>query len=175
MKMDNASTYGLRLDQMADLFALGAEGFDPAAERADDRTLQTLLGEQLTSAEPKGSLVRDTLVMMVGAPDHLVGKPLAVIFLEGESDLGLLREIKNASKALSCSLDSATETALARTIYFAAIAAALVHHDIRISQSTYETLAESLTMLIEKPWIVPELAELFSRARDICRDRQDTA
>ena len=175
MKMDNPSTYGLRLDQMADLFALGAEESDPAVEKADDQTLQALLAEQLTCTEPKGSLIRETLEMMIGAPDQLRGESLAKVLLEGDSDLGLLKDIKDASKALSYALDSSTETALARTLYFSAIAAALVYHDVRISQSTYATLAESLTILIEKAWIVPELAELFSRARDICRDRQDAA
>ena len=175
MEMDNPSTYGLRLDQMADLFAIGAEGSDAATEKADDETLRALLAEQLNCIKPKGSLVRETLVMMLNAPGPLADKPLSQVLLSGDFGVDLLRAIKDASKTLSCSLDSATETALARTIYFAAIAAALVHHDAIITQNTYATLADSLATLIAKPWIGRDLGQLLSRARNICRSRQDGA
>jgi len=47
VKMEKKSTYGLRLDQMAGLFAMGAGEADPVAERGDDETLRDLLHEQL--------------------------------------------------------------------------------------------------------------------------------
>jgi hypothetical protein len=173
--MDGKSTYGLRLDQMADLFAMGAEGPDPEAEKSDDETLRTLLQEQLTCTEPRGSLLRETLVMMLGSPegeaDPLKGKPLGEVLLSPLSDVDLLGAIKDCSKTLSCALDSRTETALARTVYFAAIAAALVNHEAKITQNSGETLAESLTTLMEKRWMALQLVELFSQARQICRRR----
>ena len=85
----------------------------------------------------------------------------------------MIRAIKDCSKTLSCTLDSRTETALARTVYFAAITSALVHHDTKITQNSYATLAESLAMLIEKRWMAPELVELFSQARHICMSRSN--
>ena len=177
MRMEKKSTYGLRLDQMASLFAMGADDPDPAAEKDDDETLRDLLYEQLICTQPKGSLLLDTLAMMIdplgGETSALEGRTLGDVLLGPRSDVGLLGAIKDASKTLSCTLDSRTETALARTIYFAAIAATLVHHDVKITQNSYETLAESLATLIEKRWMVPELVELFSQARQICMSRSD--
>lgn len=171
MKMEKKTTYGLRLDQMAGLFAMGA------GERSDDETLRDLLHEQLMCAEPRGSLLRETLVMMIDRTDGATGIPagrtLGEVLLNPQSDLDLLGAIKDAGKTLSCTLDSKTETALARTVYFATIAAALVHHDAKITQHSCETLAESLALLIEKRWMAPELVELFSQARRICMSRSD--
>ena len=175
--MEKKSTYGLRLDQMAGLFAMGTGDPDAAAEKDDDETLRDLLHEQLICTQPKGSLLLDTLVMMMdplgGETSSLEGRTLGEALLAPASDVGLLGAIKDASKTLSCTLDSKTETALARTVYFAAIAATLVHHDAKITQSSYAMLAESLTMLIEKGWMAPELVELFSQARQICMSRSD--
>ena len=176
MTMEKKTTYGLRLDQMAGLFAMGAGEPDPAAERGDDETLRNLLHEQLTCTKPKGSLLRDTLVMMIDRTDGETGMPagrtLGEVLLNPQSDLELLGAIKDAAKTLSCTLDSKTETALAKTVYFAAIAGALVHHDAKITQHSCETLAKSLA-LIEKQWMAPELVELFSQARRICMSRSD--
>ncbi len=175
--MVKKSTYGLRPDQMADLLALGAEAPDTTAEKCRNEILQALLHEQLTSVRPKGSLLRETLNMLIDpvrtpatGPDS---RPLGEILLSPQSDLELLRTIKDASKRLSCTLDSQDETALARTVYFAAIGAALVHHGAKITQMSNETLAESLALLTEKPWMTPDLIELFSRARQICQSELD--
>lgn len=170
--MEKKTTYGLRLDQMADLFALGVDDPDVTAGGDDEAALRELLREQLTCTTPKGSLLLDTLVMMI---DPLHGKTLGEVLLSAESDLDLIHAIKDCSKTLSVTLDSRTETALARTVYFAAIAGALVHHDTKITQNSYETLAESLAMLIEKPWMAPELVELFGQARQICERRAGQA
>lgn len=177
MKMEKKSTYGLRLDQLADLFAAGSEDPDPAAAQDGDTMLASLLREQLTCAGPKGSLLCDTLVMMMDRQGYDVGslgdRSLGEVLLSPQSDIGLLRAVKDCCKTLSCSLDSKTETALARTLYFAALTGALVYHDAKITQLPYETLAESLALLIEKGWMAPDLVELFSRARRICEERSD--
>jgi len=95
--MEKKTTYGLRLDQMAGLFAMGAGDPDPAAERGDDETLRDLLHEQLTCAEPRGSLLRETLVMMIdraaGATGVLAGRTLGEALLDPQSDLDLLGAI----------------------------------------------------------------------------------
>ncbi len=177
--MERESTYGLSLNQMAGLFAISSEDPDPAGAEAADEALAALLRDQLTCTESNGSLLLDTLVMMMDrvsdGPTSLAGRSLGEVLLNPESELGLLGAIKNCSKTLSCTLDSRTETALARTLYFAALAGALVHHNAKITQLAYPTLAESLALLIEKQWMAPELVALFSQARRICLDRSDDA
>ena len=177
MRVERESTYGLTLDQMAGLFAMGADDPDPAAGRAGDEALRDLLHEQLTRTDPKRSVLRDALVMMIASSGTdagaLANRPLGEILLNPQSDLGLLRAIKECSKTLSGNLDSRTEAALARTVYFTAIAAALVHHDAKITQNSCETLAESLTILMGKRWMAPQLARLFSQARQVCQSRSN--
>ena len=175
--MERKSTYGLRLDQMAGLFAMGSAEPDPAGAESADETLANLLHRELTCTEPNRSLLLDTLVMMMdrqGCDANSLGdRSLGEVLLNPQSDIDLLQAIKECSKTLSCSLDSKTETVLARTLYFAALAGALVHHDTKITQLPYETLAESLALLTEKGWMAQELVGLLSAARRICESRSD--
>ena len=175
--MERKSTYGLRLDQMAGLFAMGSAESDPAVVEGADEALANLLGQELTCTEPNRSLLLDTLVMMMDRLGYdagsLGGRSLGEVLLSPQSDVDLLRTIKQCSKTLSYSLDSETETALARTLYFATLAGALVYHDVKITELSYETLAESLTLLIEKEWMEQKLLGLFSQARRICESRSD--
>jgi hypothetical protein len=87
-------------------------------------------------------------------------------------DLPLLQALKDCSKAMSSALDAKSEVALATTIYYASLAAALVHRDRKITQHSYGTLDESFALLIEKDWMAPELIALFSRARSVCQSRR---
>jgi len=173
VSMDKRSTYGLRTDQMAVLFALGGEDPNSAGQYDAQENVAGLLNALLTCTRPEDSLFRDTLQMMMGQagcdPGVLTGKSLCNVLLSPQPDLDLLRTIKDCSKTLSNSLDSELDTALATTIYFAALASALVFHSRKISQNTYGKLDDSFTLLREKPWMAQELADLFSQARHICQ------
>jgi len=175
--MATMSTYGLRLDQMKNLFFMGAEPADSGETRNDNEKMADLLQEQLTRALPRGSLLLDALFMMLDRQGcdtrALAGKSLGQVFLDPGSDVELLEAIKNCSKKLSTALDSQAEAALATTLYFAALASVLVYHERKITQSTYEKLQESFARLTEKKWMTAELIDLFSRAQRICRNRQD--
>lgn len=174
MTMEKRSTYGLRLDQLAGLFALGIEG--PLEGREGRQRMAAMLREHLTSVLPSGPLLLDALVMMVGRLGYetrsLGGKTLVGVLLNAGTDIGLLRAIKECCKRLSSGLGPGAETAVATTVYYAALASALVYHDKRITQHSYETLDEAYKMLMAKPWMDPDLAGLFSHARRICRDKR---
>ncbi len=174
--MTSKSTYGLRLDQMADIFSISVDDPGPAGEEGHDQRMARLLREQLTCRVPKGSVFRDVVLMMMGQlgsdPQLLAGRSLQEVLLDSQADVGLLRAIKDCSKRLSGALDSEAERTLATTLYFAALASALVYHDEKITQSTYEKLDESFALLIKKNWMAHELIELFSRARQICESRR---
>jgi len=175
--MEKESTFGLRLDQMASLFSMSVGEPDPSDEEGEREQMAALLQEQLASALVKRSLLFDTLVMMLDQQGHdtrfLAGTSLGEVLLSPQSDIALLQGIKNCSKKLSERLNSQAESALATTLYFAALASALVHHDRKITQHSYEKLDESFALLIEKRWMDQGLAELFSRARRICEARRN--
>ena len=174
--MENESTHGLRLDQLAGLFSLGVEDPDPAGAAGHDEKMAGLLREQLSCVLPKDMLLFDALVMMMGRLGcdvrSLAGRSLLEVLLSPQSDVGLLQAIKDCSKKLSFSLDSKMEAALATTIYYAALASALVHHDRKITQYSYEALDRSFATFAAKKWIPPELSALFLRAGGICRDKR---
>ena len=173
------STYGLRLDQMRNLYCMGADRPDSASERDDNEEMADLLQEQLTRALPRGSLLLDALFMMLGRQGcdtrPLAGRSLGEVFLDPQFDVSLLEALKTCSKTLSAALDSQAESVLATTLYFAALASVLVHHDKKITQSTYEKLEESFALLTQKKWMTRELIDLFSRAQRICHSRRDPA
>jgi hypothetical protein len=176
--MENESVHGLRLDQLAEVFSIGADDPDPAGTGDDEQSMACLLREQLCRILPKGSLLFDALIMMMGRLGcdvrSLAGQSLLEVLLSPHTDVGLLQAIKDCSKRLSASLDSKAEAALATTVYYAALASALVHHDRKITQYPYDSLDRSFAAFAAKRWVAPELAALFSRAGGICRDKRGT-
>jgi hypothetical protein len=162
---------------MQNLFSLGTAKPDPSDEEGDNEKMADLLEEQLACALPERSLLFDALITMMEQQGYdtqpLAGKPLRQVLSDPASDIGLLRAIKECSKTLSCTLDSEVEMALATTIYYAALASALVHHDEIITQSSYEKLDGSLALLIGKKWMAEELVALLSQAQRICRIRRN--
>ncbi len=173
--MENESVYGLRLDQLADVLSLGMSEADA---NGSDTALAAHLREQLTCALPKGSLLFDALIMMLGRLGcdvrSLAGRSLLDVLLSPQSDIGLLQAIKDCSKKLSVSLDSKIDAMLATTVYYAALAGALVHHDRKITQYSYKVLSHSFAIFAARKWMVPELAELFVRAGQMCQDKRGT-
>jgi len=176
VQMENESVHGLRLDQLADVFSIGVDDPDPAS--GNDERMAGLLREQLSCVLPKGSLLFDALIMMMGRLGcdvrSLAGRSLLEVLLSPHTDVGLLQAIKDCSKKLSADLDSRMEATLATTIYYAALASCLVHHDRKITQYSYEALDRSFATFATKKWIAPELAALFMRANGICRDKRGT-
>lgn len=171
--MENSPTDKLRLDQLAELFSVGVD--DPDAASGQD--MAHLLHSQLTCTLPRGSLLFDALTMMMGRLGcdvrSLAGSSLIDVLSSPQSDVGLLQAIKDCSKRLSFGLESRAEAALATTTYYATLASALVYHDKKITQYSYETLSRSFAAFAAKEWIAPELAGLFARAQKICQDRRD--
>ena len=121
--MDKKSTFGLKLEQLANLFAVGVEKTVTFDDACDDREIADLLQSQLTTALPKDLVLFDSLLMMMGR--------------------------------LGCDARS--------------LAGSLVHHKKKITQYSYEALAESFASLARQGWMAPQLAKLFTRASGICQ------
>jgi hypothetical protein len=174
--MGDRTTNGLKPGQVARLLAFGVEGTDSVDILCDVKALARQLHEQLTTALPKDSFLLEPLAMIVkdvgGNMQSLAGRSLGAVLLDAESDVSLLRAIKDYSKQLSFALVSEAEIAIAITIYYAALASSLVHHDKKITQYSYETLEQYFTTLTNKKWMDTELTTLFSQARNVCRSRR---
>ena len=175
--MDNKTTFGLKLEQLAELFLISAGNANSEEVIFDDKIISDLLSEQLTSVLPKDSYLLNSLFMMMGRLGcdmrALVGKSLGEVLLNPGSNIGLLQAIKDYSKRLSYGFVSETETTVASSIYYATLASSLIYHDKKITQYSYKNLDQSFTVLAKKKWMPPELVSLFSRARKICKDKEN--
>ena len=174
--MGKKSTYGLRPDQLGKLLSLGINESNFADKVSDDKAIAGMLRNWLLRSLPEDSSLLDSLLVIIGkmgyGMESLAGKSIGQVLLDPQTDIGLLQAVKTYSKKLSATVDSEAEKAIAITMYHAAIANSLVHHEKRISQSSYESLEQSFTILTEKKWMTSELKELFSQARGICRQKR---
>ena len=175
--MENKSTNRLKPDQLARLLSISTEETDSVHIVCDDKATADLLRNKLQSTLPKDSFLLESLLIVMDRLGHgmrsLVDKQLGEILLDPETDISLLRAIKDYSKEFSSTLVSKAEMAVAITIYYAALASALLHHDKKITQYSYERLGQYFTLLKEKKWITPELIDLFSQAHIICQNRRN--
>jgi hypothetical protein len=100
----------------------------------------------------------------------VAGRSLSDILFNG-ADFCLLKAVKEYSKRLACKLRCKAEVDAATTLYYAALASALVHHRKKISYFSYEKLEKSFRRLVRKRYVTSELRALFSNARTICQSR----
>ncbi len=101
----------------------------------------------------------------------LAGDSLAQLLLNPKTDINAIEKIKEYSKNTSNFAESEVEHQTAITVYYTAIASALVFHNQKISQNTYTQLEESFSTLIDQKWITSEITQLFVRARAICKQK----
>jgi len=79
--------------------------------------------------------------------------------------------MKDYSSRLSKRAKSKAEHQVANTIYYAAIAYALVYHERRITRYTYESLGKSFSRLRREQWIPLQIGGLFAMAATFCHSK----
>jgi hypothetical protein len=173
MSSNKKTTFGLRLGQLADLFAVAVKNQGlPEAECAEDNIAE-ILHVELAEVMPGSSLlfpaVSEVSTSRQSDVALLVGQSLQQLFFGPEAAIGQLQLIKEAAKLLTGTLASGAQRAVANTIYHAAIARCLTLYNKKITKHSYEKLNESFALLMEKDWMAAELVELFSDARRVCQ------
>jgi hypothetical protein len=139
-----------------------------------DGAAARLLEDWLRRPLPLAPEAPDSLPAVLRRPGQdflpLAGAPLGEVLTNPATDVGMLEAVKDYFKELSSRSRRGDAHAATVTIYYAAIAAALVFQGRRITAHSPEKLEKSLGMLIAKPWMAPDLARLFERARKSCRN-----
>jgi hypothetical protein len=95
---------------------------------------------------------------------------LGDVLTDRKSDLATIKDIRRRAKREVGGAAREVERSVAVTVYFAAIANALVYHGAKITTYSYESLEQSFTKLLEKRWMAPALARLFREAVKICQN-----
>jgi len=170
-----STTFGLSSKKLVNLLKIAEEtGLDQKKvdqQRAKTELLYDYLahtpevyryaGEELPT---KQSQLRNTI-------NVLSGEPIGKLLQDPDTEISLIRMIKDYSSKLSKRAKSKTEHQVANTIYYAAIAHALLFHGRRITRYTYENLEKSFSKLAKEKWIPQNITDLFGKATEICRQK----
>ena len=105
----------------------------------------------------------------------LAGDSLAQLLQTPDTDINAIEKIKDYGKNTSNFAESEVEHQTAITVYYTAIASALVFHKKKITQYTYTQLEESFSTLVNQKWITSEITQLFAQAQDICKQKVEKA
>jgi len=154
-------------DGLAGLLGIGLEA-DRDGEASVDERKEARLRAALAETLPSGqALVRGLPGLSGQLPMSDCGS-IGQLLLDPETPLPTLQEVKDHGKRLSRAPGSAVDRAAATTIYFAAIASAMLFHDRKITGFAHARLSDHFGTLAEKRWMAPRLARHFAAARDLC-------
>ena len=166
------SAFSLPPDELVRLWDIGSdlgEGEDTADE---NQKKAELLHDWLASPLPVGS---DVLKLLPAVLSRLcqelvpfTGQSLGSLLAEPSTDIDILKQIKDVSKAMVHTSKTQVVSEAATAVYYAAIATALVFNAQRITSFSYQSLQDSFAALSESEWADPDLARLFGRAREVC-------
>lgn len=172
-EMQKKSTFGLTPAQLGRLLAVSARAADSADAMAEDQAREMLLQEYLSRRLSEEPLLAKILLQQTCRPvaeiQLLLERTMKATLLDPRCDLAFLQAIKDHNKRLSAMIASGPQTLMTATLYYAAVAAALVYHNQRISRYTIENLAERFSALTQRSWIDGELRDLFLHAAAVCR------
>jgi hypothetical protein len=170
------TTFGLNPNKLAGLWNIGSDTDE--AEKSDDTSnkktelLRDLLSGPLPTHSPKAASRVKKQMHPKSIIHFLTDAPIEKLLYNPETDIILLRKVKDYGKKLSGNAKSQVEYQVANTVYFAAIASALVFHDRRITKFSYKNLEGYFRRLDRENWIPESLRRLFTKAREYCSVRQ---
>jgi len=139
------------------------------AEHTVGAVLRRILEAPVSMAPSLSESVPAVLGRECAQLEARTGQPLMQILLDEDVHLTALTTLKEYATVLGRRRLNAADEGACRTVYYAAIASALVFHGARITRHSYEGLEEGFAALAAKPWMVLELRDLFSRAQGICQ------
>jgi hypothetical protein len=174
--MDKKSTtFGLSPEKLARLLNIGSDINETENKVDQEEKKAELLHDWLAATLPLDAVFLETLPTILQRlyqqlQPH-VGETFGNLLKEPKTDILVIRKIKDYSKKLVTSAKSEAEHDAATTIYFAAIASALLFHDRKITTFSYKSLDESFSELINEKWIAKDIAGLFSKACRVCRQK----
>lgn len=174
--MNKDSTSGLSPERLARLLGIALDSDSEGGRDISAQTTAELLNARLDGMLPLDTTVVEELPAILGRlRKDLVpygGKTLGTVLTDPKSNLAAIKKIREYAKKMASRKTSGAERAVAVAIYYAAIACALLFHNAKITTHPYELLEASFNKLIGKPWMSPELAQLFAKASKLCRKKK---
>ena len=171
----SSEKFKLNNKQSTHLLKLSLEPVDVKNNRLRKNRSDLLL-DMLASKLPVNQALFESLPEVLKSLSNeletVSGLPLGKLLLNPQTQTTLLRNIKDYAKQLGATAPDDIQRDAALAMYFAAIAAALVYHNVKISQYPYEQLEESFETLRKNNWIGADLSGLFQKAVDYCKSKK---
>ena len=164
------TTFGTDPQRMADMLGMGAGA--NSGDLTPNEAREELLGKRLGGSLPLTQKQANDLAVFVGELREqlpLQGRALGEVILDEETELDILVEIKEYGKLLSTATESDVERDVGLTIYYGAIASAILFCSQTITSHSAGALANSFAALVDKQWMNPKLARHFAKAGKACR------
>jgi len=171
--MGQKMIHGLNPGQLIGLLSIGAEAdLSESGEFTSDEQIRDYFALLVQRKIPSDASIVDSILIFLRENEpygkRVSGRSLSEILLDATTELEFFEVIKDYSKKIYQTTVSKGESSIAAAIYYAAIAAALVHHDTKISGHPWQTLKTAFEDLLAKPWMTPPLTGLLERAHDRC-------
>ena len=167
--------FDLSIEQSTNLLKLALESNqnDKTQDKEKDRAelLLDILASKLPINPALLESLPDVLRSLSEELQSVSGLPLEKLLQNPKTKTAVLRKIKDFGKELGTSSKDELERDMALAIYYAAIAGALVFHNVKISEYSHKQLEQSFETLSKHPWIPPNLAGLYKKACEYCRKK----
>jgi len=142
---------------------------------SEKRKKTQMLNSRLAQTLPLDKSQIGALHVVLGELCHtiglLAGGTILALLHDPSTDISLIVRIKRYGKRLFVRAGSEAEHEVATVIYLAAIASALVYHDVVITKSSYRKLVVFFSCFTKEKWIPRDLSDLLRVARKCCRAR----
>lgn len=170
-------TFGLSPQKLAQVWNIGSDTEKPdqaidqenkKAEVLQDRLMETLrISSSVTKSYPNDQANLQSII------NSIADKSIDKLLQNPKTNIAILRKVKDHGKRLSKKAESKTEYHVANTIYYAAIANALIYHDRRITKFSYIDLEKYFRRLGNENWIPEYFRSIFTRAGEYCDIRRN--
>lgn len=162
----------LNIEQSTRLLRLGLDSGHKATVQTEVKDRADLLLDMLSSKLPTDPALIEILPTVLRSLSEelqsVSGKSLGDLLHSPKTKIVLIRRIKDLAKQLGASAKDDIERDVALAVYFAAIASALLHHNVKISEYDYKRLDRSFEELNQNDWVPPSLTKLFKKAHTYC-------
>ncbi len=165
---NESSTFGLNREKLAKLWML-AEGAAPEEQSPDAaQDKAALLRSQLEASLPleaaMARMLPGVLTVVCEKLRLFTGCSFGALLFDPATDLSILEMIKDVHKEQAASSAPGPKREVATAIYYAAIASAMVHHDVKITKLSDDRLSGSFAELAATDWISADMKHLFAEA-----------
>ncbi len=171
MGMKRSTTLGLDPKKVALLLGIGSDADVDSAGVGSAQVVAQLLDAYLATPAGTDTSTESDLALPAREGPRQGPASLREVLTDSQAPLETLRLIRQQAKKEASVGCSGAKQVTATTVYFAAIAGALVFHGRKLTTHSSESLAESFDDLAKKQWMPRDLSDLFLRACGICQER----